>query len=278
MTSHLYLITAISNMHVGSGEMNFDIVDNQVQRDPITQLPVIHASSLKGAYREAAEATNPGENYIRYIFGSSPKESDAHQPGAYAFFEATLLARPVRSSRYPYCMATSAGILQTTLERIEQLNVQIDEELRSGLESLLQQAKEVQSGTPLLLESAQDPVYIEDFETPVASSDTTPAEVLRDLLGGPIVLLSDEDFKALTLPVIARNYLEDGVSKNLWYEEVVPKNSKFLFLIGTPDHLDDSDEDNARRFDERFGQMHTMHFGANKSIGYGFAKVRKVSL
>jgi CRISPR-associated protein Cmr4 len=42
-----YIIKTKTNLHVGSGDINFGIVDNEVQRDTITNLPVINASSLK---------------------------------------------------------------------------------------------------------------------------------------------------------------------------------------------------------------------------------------
>ncbi len=52
MKTELYKIITLSNLHVGCGDINFDVIDNQVQRDPITQLPNINSSSLKGAFRE----------------------------------------------------------------------------------------------------------------------------------------------------------------------------------------------------------------------------------
>jgi CRISPR-associated protein Cmr4 len=50
-----YFIQCITNMHVGSGDANYGVVDKLVQRDTITQHPTIHPSSLKGALREHFE-------------------------------------------------------------------------------------------------------------------------------------------------------------------------------------------------------------------------------
>ena len=36
MKTELYVISAYSNMHVGSGEMNFGVIDNLIQRDVVT--------------------------------------------------------------------------------------------------------------------------------------------------------------------------------------------------------------------------------------------------
>lgn len=45
-------LSCLTNLHVGSGEANFNIVDREVETDPVTGLPIIHASGLKGALRD----------------------------------------------------------------------------------------------------------------------------------------------------------------------------------------------------------------------------------
>ena len=72
MVINMYKLQNITNMHVGSGGVNYDIIDNQVQKDEITNLPIIHASSLKGALREHFKKR--GNNFIEFIFGSSPSD------------------------------------------------------------------------------------------------------------------------------------------------------------------------------------------------------------
>ena len=53
MNIAFYKIECLTNLHVGSGEINYNIVDNEVEKDAITNLPVIHASGVKGALRDA---------------------------------------------------------------------------------------------------------------------------------------------------------------------------------------------------------------------------------
>ncbi len=283
MRNDLYTITTLSNLHVGSGDINFDIIDNQVQRDAITGLPTIHSSSLKGALREASEESN----YINYIFGADNKAKEA-QAGAFHFFEASLLARPVRSNKKPYFMATSVGVIENFLTFLEDFKISIDEKLKSALEALSK--VKVQEGKPLIFETL-DNVILEDFE---AGVNGLTVSALEPFLGKNLALFADADFKALSLPVLARNYLEDGVSKNLWYEEVVPKKSKFYFAIAKPTNLDEGIYDRAYASDDeiakltnldeadkkkkRFNSSTHVQFGANKSIGYGYSKVEKVSL
>ena len=68
---------------------------------------------------------------------------------------------------------------------------------------------------------------------------------------------------AATLPVLARNHLESGVSQNLWYEEVVPRESYFGFTILVPEGHEHFDDFNALLQDK------VIQLGANATIGYG---------
>ncbi|MBA1419722.1 MAG: type III-B CRISPR module RAMP protein Cmr4 [Epsilonproteobacteria bacterium] len=270
MKKELYTITTLSNLHVGAGDVNFDIIDKQVQKDAITTLPTIHSSSLKGAFREAA---GEGSNYTNYIFGPDNSSNDSHQTGAFHFFEASLLARPVRSNKKPYFLATSVGVLATFLDYLEDFEIDFPEATKKALTMLSKE--KVEEGKPLVFEDLKE-VILEDHEAKVSSTDVS---ALNDLLGQDIALFSDEDFKDLSLPVLARNYLVNGESKNLWYEEVVPKKSMFYFTIAKPTNLDEADKkEKIDAFEKRFDAQNTVQIGANKSIGYGVCKLQKVSL
>lgn len=272
MKTDLYKITTLSNLHVGSGDINFDVIDNQVQRDAITNLPNINSSSLKGAFRE--HFMQGGEtNMVKYIFGPENSSSDSHQTGAFSFFEAQLLTRPVRSNVKAYFNATSPALIKSLLETIDNFDIAFDETLKSELEKLSKVS--VKKGTPVIFQRITNAI-LEDDEAIENGFDVTTAETF---LGENLALFDDGDFKALALPVLARNALENGVSKNLWYEEVVPKKSQFFFCIAKPTNLDDKDkQEKIDGFERRFEAEGTrVQFGANKSIGYGFSLVTKVS-
>lgn len=69
-------------------------------------------------------------------------------------------------------------------------------------------------------------------------------------------LCSDEN-----LPIIARNVLENGESKNLWYEQVVPAETIFYAVTQEPSDV------LANAIKGKFVQV-----GANATIGYGYCK------
>lgn len=102
-----------------------------------------------------------------------------------------------------------------------------------------------------------------------------PIEELANLLSAPFDIkemlpeeheepLSNEDFEQL--PVIARNKLDNGKSENLWYEEVVPAESRFVFFVSY------DDEGIFDVFNTKI-QEGVIQIGANGSIGYGFCKI-----
>jgi CRISPR-associated protein Cmr4 len=269
MKTELYKITTLSNLHVGSGDINFDVIDNQVQRDATTKLPNINSSSLKGAFRE--HFTKDGEsNMVKYIFGGANSENDA-QAGAYSFFEANLLTRPVRSNVKPYFNATCPSVIKNLLDTVDTFGVDFDEELKSELKKL----SALTPSKPMIFEDIKNAI-LEDEKAEYKNFGTSK---LISFLGENIALFSDKDFAELDLPVLARNALENGVSTNLWYEEVVPKQSKFTFIITKPTNIDAKDKDQKiDGFENRFdNEGELIQIGANKSIGYGYSKIVKVS-
>ena len=272
MITDLYTIKTLSNLHVGSGDINFDLVDNQVQRDTITKLPCINSSSLKGAFREHFSTKENTKNMVKYIFGPDNSSNDSHQTGAYSFFEAQLLTRSVRSNKKAYFNATTPSIIKDLLSSINNFSINFDTELKESLKDFSQLS--VEDKNPLIFENIED-LIVEDEKAIYHNFDM---KIIEAFLGKDITLLSENDFKNLELPIIARNQLENGESKNLWYEEVVPKKSTFYFCIAKPSNVDEKDyKEKIKGFDNRFeNEGEIVQIGANRSIGYGFCKIKKV--
>ncbi len=269
MKNDLYIINTLSNLHAGSGDVNFDIIDNQVQKDAVTGLPVIHSSSLKGAFREAA-----GEGqFTTFVFGPQSSANESHQTGAYHFFEASLLSRPVRSNKRPFYHVTSQEVITELLETLENFEIEIQSGIVEALRLLLE--LNVPEGGAVVLDGKEG-VILEEYE---AHSHSLQLEALSALLPQPLALMSSEIFNTLELPVLARNQLDEGKSNNLWYEEVVPRRSRFYYVVSKPTNLDEADaKEKLDDFQKRFDGMTSVQIGANKSIGYGVTRIQKVSL
>ena len=84
---------------------------------------------------------------------------------------------------------------------------------------------------------------------------------------GREVKTENDKFAALcsddNLPIIARNVLENGESKNLWYEQVLPAETVLYTIIQEKGE----DLKNALTQEGKLVQI-----GANATIGYGYCK------
>lgn len=272
MATQLYTLRPKTNLHAGSGSTNYGVIDNLVQKDPVDDLPCIYASSLKGAFREYfEEVVERGKNLkpiAESIFG--PINTGTLKKGSHIFHEALLLSLPVRSSRKPFYHATAPFVLQRFMDSIDMFEIAIAPALKSEIAALIALAPT--ENTPIVLESQDaNQLLIEEFDQFTTNSTALSAN-LKMLLGNDIVLMHDADFKYqcsdACLPIIARNNLENGMSKNLWYEQVVPREAQFYFFTSTNESTD--------QFAANIGKY--VQVGANASIGYGKCLIHPINL
>lgn len=275
--THLYLTTALTNLHVGSGKNNYGIIDHLVQRDVTTNFPTINASSLKGALREylSKGVQKDLSTAVNYAFGADTRENGITESsqGAYRFFAAQLLSMPVRSNVRPFFRATCPQLIQDLLDYLNAFSLSLPaQNALINLMETLQEEEAVYFDAEAFLENP----IIEDFDIRAKHVEFQQLASIENILGENIVLLSDQKFSALTdnnhLPVIARNSLENGVSVNLWYEQIVPRQARFCFLLLAP-HKDKYQKD----ISEALVQG-PIQIGGNASIGYGFCKLQAHAL
>lgn len=276
--SKLIFIRPFTNMHVGSGKSNSGKVDNLVQRDVLTEHPVIHSTSLKGAFRELL-LNYLAADVIDTIFGKgnekkNGKESNSENPnsaGQCDFFNAHLLTFPMRSDNVTYLHATSSQIILSFLDKTEVLDVPKDEKLIAALKKL--ENLSINKTEPIVFDSSLVGSKIEYHNTIAKICSTSQLtldeqKLITDFLGSPLAIFNDAEltgFLKKKLPVIARNFLDNGQSKNLWYEEVVPRETLFYTIVTSPAGMD--------TFYDAFDGIKQMQIGGNSSVGYGYCKI-----
>lgn len=275
MKSKIFSINALTNMHVGSGEVNYGLIDNLIQRDPILELPNINASSLKGALREYCTilAKEKRLNFsIEAVFGSDPKDQERRLPGSVRFFEAELVSLPVRSDKVPYMMATSKSRLLHIMNMIETFEPQNGSAIKVELQKVLKVLIDLTDESVVSFNRNLGGAVVGDLGAEVKvvyKNVDDKLDALSTVLGENLIILKDEDLKLLCsddyLPVISRNNLEDRQSKNLWYEQVLPKYSRLIFALTGED----------KQFDDFCAEMNDslVQIGANATIGYGLCKL-----
>ncbi|MEA1879090.1 MAG: type III-B CRISPR module RAMP protein Cmr4 [Campylobacterota bacterium] len=266
-----FKITTLGNLHVGSGEQNFGVVDNLVQKDPITEIPMINSSSLKGAIKEHFRNVlncDMDTQRMKTIFGHSDK--DEANAGEVKFLQAGLLALPVRSNKQLYFMATTSQILKDyidnhkilTKENIDLIIPDIDDEHK------------------VYISTDDDECFVEDYKVDVKNVEALRTISNKLFDGLPLALIQDDVFKTLTLPIITRNKIAKTADdeNNLFYEEVIPRRTLFYSYMITPDESDIADERIKNVFTKFIEDMskENIQIGANASIGYGLCEFKEV--
>lgn len=243
MKSILLKITCITNMHVGSDNVTYSLVDNEVEKDAVTNYPIINASGVKGAFRQALK-DELGDKEDDIFGRASTNDDSAIEKGKLKFLPAHMLARPMRTTtgEKPFYLVTTEGIMEQFEEYLSCFGFEISDYTQNQEDSCV----EVE-GIHI------DPIKLSEFSE-------------------ELYIMEDKTFRNIDLPVLARNCLQgDG---NLWYEEVVPHHSVFYSLVlsdGTTDG-----ELNLEKFRQKLEGKNIIHFGGNETIGYGFTKVEVV--
>ena len=289
MNPSFYVIKAVSNLHVGSGEANYGIIDKLVQRDEITGFPVIHASSLKGALLQHIYMQDGiNDDYIDEVFGRQMSESRRKdgvvratgKKGDFVFMEASLLSFPARcnSNDTPFYRVSSPALLRELVRQMTDTGfVDKNSDMIKGLTLL---AKKASTSAVNLFSKETVTTHLEDIKsvTAVPPPEDLPASAeIQYLLGEWSIILPDTQLKLLTdnhhLPVITRNHLENGQSTNLWYEQVLPRQTRLWFSILLPSAVN-----HAADFSKRITGKGLVQIGANASVGYGYCDIKKISL
>lgn len=268
----LFSMRAITNMHAGSGDNNYGVVDKLIQRDTVDKMPTIHSSSLKGALREFFKyLPEPDKIRLEEIFGSE-SNSQISKQGNYIFFDADFVSFPLRSDKAPFFNATSPERLKKIIEKAKLLGIEIHN--NCVLKKLSE--IEVDKNKPIVFDKKYEGAIIEDHSLTAKYQEVTfdlSNKCITDLIGEKTVLLNDCDFRAICedMPVMARNQLESGESKNLWYEEIVPHQSRFAFFVSQSNN-----SDLCTYFDKI--TENRVQVGANATIGYGQTDINEINL
>ena len=258
MSVFVYKAKCLTNLHVGSGDVNYNIVDNEVEKDAVTGYPMVHASGFKGALREHFDKNDKMDpEKIKEIFGNEPGKPEII-PGSYKFLDMNLIARPMR--------AVGAGIASVPVVSVDSVNAFLEMLNDFGCNPFgIEQLSPVEFGDKQFLTNIDSAdIRIEGDSTGrLPEAAVKELEKLSSVIGDKFAVV--KDFNDYDLPVVARNDLENGVSINLWYEEIVPHGSIFYAVIITPDdkmELDLSD---------------CIQVGGHASIGFGFMKFEQLN-
>lgn len=264
-----YKIKCITNLHVGDGDANYNIIDNEIERDPVNNYPIIFSTGVKGALREHFVAYKSED--IDIIFGKEGKnkKGEENEKGNIKFTNAYLLALPMRASRgeKSYYMVTSVGMLMQLIDLESMLRPQHYDNIQE-IKNEINKIKEPQKI------SEEKIIAVEGIENIKSNVKETLKSFINKWIKEDIVILPEYNFRNYLYPVRARNKLINGKSDNLWYEEFVPHNSMFYFYT-----IEMSGEKGRTAFDkfvDGIKNNNLVQFGGNSSVGFGLTKLEEV--
>jgi CRISPR-associated protein Cmr4 len=279
MKAQFYTLTAQTNIHAGSGDTDYGVIDKLIQRDALDKLPCVYSQSIKGCIREHFDGLIPNDKfgYMDTIFGKSNKKGGKTnvkegegKSGEFVFLQANLLSLPIRCNNRAFYRVTSVAVLKELYDLLVGVNC------KSSIVSTLEKVSKITltSKQAYFSEGKSTLEDLDDLVHTPSVFETHKAD-LEKLLGKPFAIVSDETLRELSdnlsLPVIARNCLENGQSTNLWYEQILPRQTKFSFIVLKPDVLDATID----TFFETTLQASPIQIGANASIGYGLSHFEK---
>ncbi|MCK9234279.1 MAG: type III-B CRISPR module RAMP protein Cmr4 [Bacteroidales bacterium] len=251
-----YLIQCITNLHVGSGDANYGIIDKMVQRDPVTNYPTIHSSSLKGGLRQHFEGIwGKNSDKVNAVFGK--EDTNDNDSGSHVFLNADLMALPVRCTQKQFALSFDKKLVDFVNTKAKNI---LNENKIFKLVPV--ENKDYLHGT------GSGECYAEDYRLEF-NNYTNPFSFEQDIISNQFATFQTPHFEQLVnnLPVVARNKVGDD--KNLWYEEFVPHKTIFISFIG-------ADRDN-----EDFDKVLTeglIQIGGNASIGHGLCKFHHINI
>lgn len=242
-----------SPLHVGSGR-DMGVVDLPIQRDKVTQYPIVQASSLKGKLR-AELAEKQTVETIEILFGKAGSDKE-NWAGAVSPGDARILLFPVRSLNGVFAWVTSLDVLTRFRRDVALVGQTVDWELPKdevGKDTCwVANGTAVQSANRVTLEEFTYDAQTKDFVKTLAdwlAKNALPQadeyRFWRENLVRHLVILPEDDFRDFALYSTEVNTRIKLVPETktvqsgaLWTEENLPSDS----LLYAPLALGDSRE------------------------------------
>ncbi len=312
-SNQLFILRALTDLHPGTGRSDFHSIDHKVQRDhrgypfinkaavkgairefvesPSGEEEVIQAifggnhgrvRSLRNLLEriQKGHADSEALNEVIELVKTHEIESKGKpKAGLFSFDDARMLFLPVRTDKFPFVMVTCDRILEDFMRHLKYFNLSKEEDNLYKEINLLSTQTGYLMGWEGMAE--KEDVILEDttlkVRTKAVKDDDYP--LLRDILDGElrIAVLEHNDFKELCgdefLPIRTRNALDNGISKQLWFEQVIPPEAMFYFIIGYPNDMDEE-----KKYLDGIIHDKVMNFGASASVGYGKCHCRSIQV
>ena len=284
-------------VHAGTGT-SLSIVDLPIQRERITGLPIVQASSLKGVLRAEVERLK-GKQIAETLFGPETQRASDHA-GCVSPHDARLLLFPIRSLVGVFAWATCPLVLERFKREMIAAGFSVNWSVPTlpakSQQALVTQGSEIVADGKVVLEEfafeAQEndqAKQIADWLKDNAFPQSEEYKPFCDWLPKRFVILPDDafrDFTQLATEVIARIRLKPETKTvaegALWTEEHLPSETLLYAPIFVSKPLAPNanqlglTDSNAVLSELNGLQLDRLQIGGDETVGRGIVKVRFV--
>ena len=290
-------------VHAGTGT-SLSIVDLPIQRERITGLPIVQASSLKGVLRAETlsilkrKGEQNAEEKVKVLFGPEPKPGQASEhAGCVSPHDARLLLFPIRSLVGVFAWATCPFVLERFKREMIAAGFQIGWQVPNPAnrqQALVAESSEIIVEATVVLEEfafkaqpSAEAKNIAEWLVKNAFPQSEEYKPFRDWLPKRFVILPYDafrDFTQLATEVIARIRLKPETKTvaegALWTEEHLPSETLLYApvfvskpLAPNANELGLTDSDAVLQA-LRDLQLDRLQIGGDETVGRGIVKVR----
>lgn len=297
--SMIFFLIAETSIHAGSGE-DVGYVDLPIQRNKVTNLPIIQPSEVKGSIREFFEIKQGiNDQRISEVFGP---EDGSEFASAISFSEARVLFFPVKSVKGVFAYITCPLVLNQFLKDAE-INLENPiEEFEDGKilirnsDSIIKIGEQViLNDLPFTVDGRQGlpkiqieggKVDIFDFLKDKIYPTTPEYSYWKDNFPKRAAIVSDDTFTTFTeisTEIITRNKIGEGgvvsgEGGGLWNEENLPQET-ILYSIISASKPYKKENNNFKNSDEIINFVKSgihqkrIQIGGHKTVGKGFVLI-----
>jgi len=288
--TRLYWLHCLSPTHAGIGR-GLSYIDLPIDRDGVTNWPIIRGSGFKGVFADYFQATDENRKKdptLRAAFGTAGDSNESNS-GALIPTDAKLVCLPVRSFRGTYAWATSPLCLQMLRRTLDLAGVT---EIPNAPESIPENQAH-HTTTSVLVEG--NSIFLEDLDFTAQKCDTATAwatliaenvfagdPAWQDQFKKRFVVLPDSAFDFLCetgTEVHTRVRIDDEMKRvvegALWTEESLPAETILMGLIQCDRVFGSKGEDiTPTGLLDRFAKEPlTLQIGGKATVGRGQVRV-----
>jgi CRISPR-associated protein Cmr4 len=296
--SRLLVLWCETPLHPGIGMVVRGGIDLPVQREKLTDLPIMQASGIKGALRKAAKLLS-SNNEIYALFGPEPERASEHA-GSMLLTDARILLFPVSSVRGLVCWVTSPMAIARFGQALHYVGevLSVPWELEEGKVAVKEDSYlkvKVGDRDKVILmdelelevdpEKSQEAANIAEWIVTKAIPDDPSYSYLKHILPSRLAIVNDDVFKKITrrgTEILTRVRLTDAkVVKRggLWSEEHLPAFTVLYSSVFMPEKFRGREigKKPGEVFDQVIEGIKRVVFGGHETVGRGIVRLISIT-